>query len=135
MYAIRSYYGQFFAVNTPNGVRLTRDGLFTMNGEGKLVTKQGYEVLSADYFQTKTAISFTPQDSVISIDKNGVITSYSIHYTKLYEISLPLGNRVMHMQCTNCCLHRMKELQSISRLSEKFSITGIYEWPQKSGNS
>ncbi|MDD3595173.1 MAG: flagellar hook-basal body protein [Sulfuricurvum sp.] len=67
--------GQFFAVNTPNGVRLTRDGSFTINGEGKLVNKQGYEVLSADYFQTKTAITFTPQDAVISIDKNGQIST------------------------------------------------------------
>ena len=67
--------GQFFAVNTPQGVRLTRDGTFTINDEGKLVNKQGHEVLSADYFQTKTAITFTPQDSVVTIDKNGQIST------------------------------------------------------------
>ncbi|HEX5623460.1 MAG TPA: flagellar hook-basal body protein [Sulfuricurvum sp.] len=59
--------GQFFAVNTPQGVRLTRDGSFTMNGEGKLVNKQGYEVLASD----KTSITFTPQNSIITMDKNG----------------------------------------------------------------
>lgn len=63
--------GQFFAVKTPQGVRLTRDGIFTMNDEGKLVNKQGYEVLSAD----KTPITFNPQDSVITIDKNGQIST------------------------------------------------------------
>jgi len=63
--------GQFFAVQTPQGVRLTRDGTFTINDEGKLVNKQGYEVLSAD----KTPITFTPQDSVITIDKNGQIST------------------------------------------------------------
>ncbi len=67
--------GQFFAVNTPQGVRLTRDGTFTINDEGKLVNKQGHEVLSADYFQTKTAITFTPQESLVTIDKNGQIMS------------------------------------------------------------
>ena len=67
--------GQFFAVNTPQGVRLTRDGLFTLNDEGKLVNKQGYEVLSSDYFQSKTAIKLNPEDSVISIDKNGLIST------------------------------------------------------------
>jgi len=59
--------GQFFAVNTPQGIRLTRDGSFTLNDEGKLVNKQGHEVLAAD----KTPITFNPQDSVITLDKNG----------------------------------------------------------------
>ncbi|MFZ2891396.1 flagellar hook-basal body protein [Sulfuricurvum sp.] len=67
--------GQFFAVNTPQGIRLTRDGSFTINEEGKLVNKQGHEVLSTDYFQTKTAITFTSQDSIITIDKNGQIST------------------------------------------------------------
>jgi len=67
--------GQFFAVNTPQGVRLTRNGLFTLNDEGKLVNKQGYEVLSDDYFKSKTAIKLNPQDSVVTVDRNGVIST------------------------------------------------------------
>ncbi|HEX5328635.1 flagellar hook-basal body protein [Sulfuricurvum sp.] len=63
--------GQFFAVKTPQGIRLSRDGIFTINDEGKLVNKQGHEVLSAD----KTPIVFNPQDSVITIDKNGQIST------------------------------------------------------------
>lgn len=59
--------GQFFAVKTPQGIRLTRDGTFTLSDEGKLVNKQGYEVLSSD----KSAITFNPQDSIVTIDKNG----------------------------------------------------------------
>ncbi|MDP1784749.1 MAG: flagellar hook-basal body protein [Sulfuricurvum sp.] len=59
--------GQFFAVNTPQGVRLTRDGSFTMNEEGKLVNKQGYEVLGSD----NKGITFNPQDSITTLDKNG----------------------------------------------------------------
>lgn len=63
--------GLFFAVKTPQGVRLTRDGSFSTNDEGKLVTKQGYEVLPSDYFQTQGSIAFNVQDSVIEVDKNG----------------------------------------------------------------
>ena len=63
--------GLFFAVKTPQGIRLTRDGSFTMNDEGKLVTKQGYEVLKDDYFKTGNTINFNVQDSVIEADKNG----------------------------------------------------------------
>jgi len=40
--------GLFFAVKTPDGIRLTRDGTFTKNEEGVLVTKDGYEVLPDD---------------------------------------------------------------------------------------
>lgn len=67
--------GQFFAVNTPQGIRLTRDGSFTLNDEGKLVNKKGYEVLPADYFQSKTTITLNPQDSIVTIDKNGLIST------------------------------------------------------------
>lgn len=35
----------FFAVDTPRGVRLTRNGNFTLNSEGTLVTAEGYPVL------------------------------------------------------------------------------------------
>ncbi len=37
----------FFEVLTPAGVRFTRNGTFKINGEGRLVTKEGYTVLRA----------------------------------------------------------------------------------------
>jgi len=37
----------FFEVATPNGVRLTRHGSFSLDGNGQLVTKEGMPVLSA----------------------------------------------------------------------------------------
>lgn len=63
--------GLFFAVKTPQGVRLTRDGSFSTNEEGKLVTKQGYEVLPSDYFKSGNIIKINQEDSVIEVDKNG----------------------------------------------------------------
>jgi len=36
----------FFAVQTPQGERYTRGGAFTLDGEGKLVTRSGHPVLS-----------------------------------------------------------------------------------------
>ncbi|MBC7712481.1 MAG: flagellar basal-body rod protein FlgF [Rhizobacter sp.] len=38
----------FYEVLTPNGVRYTRNGSFSINNQGKLVTDQGYLVLSKD---------------------------------------------------------------------------------------
>ena len=63
--------GIFFAVQTPNGIRLTRDGSFSLSDEGKLITKQGYEVLPSDYLEGEKNISFDVADSVIEADKNG----------------------------------------------------------------
>lgn len=61
----------FFAVKTPAGIRLTRDGSFSINPEGKLVNKQGYEVLSEDYKTSTDGIVFAQNDAVIKADKNG----------------------------------------------------------------
>lgn len=65
----------FFAVKTPEGVRLTRDGSFTTNDEGKLVNKEGYEVLGDDYFKSHDTISFSTADNIINVDKNGQINT------------------------------------------------------------
>jgi len=70
-----SQKGLFFAVKTPEGIRLTRDGAFTLNDEGKLVTKQGYEVLPSDYKQSKEGINFATTDNIIEVDKNGQIST------------------------------------------------------------
>jgi len=61
----------FFAVQTPDGVKLTRDGSFTLNDEGILTTKQGHKVLPADHFQNGNFIEFTPDATTIELDKNG----------------------------------------------------------------
>ena len=63
--------GLFFAVKTPQGIRLTRDGSFTKDEEGNLVTKGGYEVIPNDYFKTGSKINFSEQDTVVAADKNG----------------------------------------------------------------
>ena len=75
--------GLFFAVKTPQGVRLTRDGSFAVSDEGKLITKQGYEVLADDYYQTGNTISINEQDSVIEVDKNGQLYTNLPNSSKL----------------------------------------------------
>jgi flagellar basal-body rod protein FlgG len=75
----------FFVVKTPQGIRLTRDGSFSLSDEGKLITKEGYEVLGDDYFKSKDGISFAATDNVINIDKNGQIYTNIPGSTKLTE--------------------------------------------------
>jgi flagellar basal-body rod protein FlgG len=63
--------GLFFLVETPQGVRLTRDGSFSVDDEGSLVTKDGFKVLPDDYFAAKSPITINQEDSTIKVDKDG----------------------------------------------------------------
>lgn len=63
---------RFFGILTPEGVKYTRDGAFSLNDEGYLVNKDGYFVISKDYFKTNQLIQI-PQGQTISFDKNGNI--------------------------------------------------------------
>lgn len=62
----------FFEVDTPEGIRYTRNGNFTLNNEGNLVTQSGYEVLN----QSGEPIAVESGDE-IKIDGQGNIISGS----------------------------------------------------------
>jgi len=88
--------GLFFAVKTPHGVRLTRDGSFTTDDEGKLITKEGYEVLPNDYQSSNSAISINQEDVIVEADKNGQL------YTNLpNSVKLALNSKLFIAQPDN----------------------------------
>ncbi|PAF53421.1 flagellar biosynthesis protein FlgG [Helicobacter sp. 13S00482-2] len=60
----------YFAIQTPNGVRYTRDGSFTISTDGTLSTKEGYEVLSRVGLDNEGGIMI-PQSMEVEADKNG----------------------------------------------------------------
>jgi len=62
----------FFEVLTPNGVRYSRKGSMSINNEGKLVTDQGYYVLSKDAPPVagpdgKMNLATSPESRVINV--------------------------------------------------------------------
>lgn len=63
----------FFKVSTPNGDRYTRQGSFTLDSEGRLMTKDGYSVMGEG-----GVITLTPgkveiaSDGTISVDGNTI---------------------------------------------------------------
>ncbi len=63
----------FFAVDTPNGVRLTQQSSFTLNQEGAIVTKEGYALLPADFMKTGERKIVLPPNATIMIDPEGHI--------------------------------------------------------------
>jgi flagellar basal-body rod protein FlgG len=120
--------GLFFAVKTPEGVRLTRDGSFTTNDEGKLVTKQGYEVLPNDYFQniSNGGISVTQEDSIISVDKNGQMstnipnTSQFIQGAKFF-IAQPDNIKLLKKEGDN--LYKMENIKNLASLEDSGAVS------------
>jgi flagellar basal-body rod protein FlgF len=60
----------FFAVQTPNGVRYTRNGEFQLNTEGTLVTNEGYPVMS-----TAGPIQFADTETKVTVGKDGTVST------------------------------------------------------------
>ncbi|MCX7925584.1 MAG: flagellar basal-body rod protein FlgF [Fimbriimonadales bacterium] len=58
----------FFAIQTPQGVRYTRNGAFQLNSQGALVTREGYPVLGVNNQPIQV-----PRNAAIHIGENGVV--------------------------------------------------------------
>jgi flagellar basal-body rod protein FlgG len=111
----------FFAVKTPQGIRLTRDGSFSMNDEGKLITKQGYEVLPADYASSNNPITLNPTDSIINVDKNGQISTNQPN-----SLKLTTGAQLMIVQPDNMALLK-KEGDNLYNYDNTSDFTPVEE--------
>ena len=93
----------FYEVLTPNGVRYSRKGTFSISNDGKLVTDQGFLVLSKDAFPVagadgKLSLSAPPEsraitvgDSKFSISLDGEVFSGS---NKIADIAVTEFNDV-----------------------------------------
>lgn len=77
--------GGFLTVETPQGVRYTRDGSLQINDQGQLVTQRGHPVISLG----GTPILFTPADSDITITGTGEGTTNNGARGTLQLVSFP----------------------------------------------
>ena len=66
----------FFAIDTPWGVRYTRDGSFTLNDNGELVTAEGFKVMSRN--AQGTANIQVDQNARFEVDKTGTVYANGI---------------------------------------------------------
>ena len=119
--------GLFFAVKTPNGVRLTRDGSFVADDEGKLVTKQGYEVLPSNYFQSQGGtVNINEEDSILTIDKNGVMSTNVPNSAKFTSgakimVAQPDDARLLVKEGDN--LYRYDDMESIEVIENSGAVS------------
>jgi len=74
----------FFAVSTPNGVKLTQESSFTINKDGELVTKEGYKLQPSNFIQTQNNSIQIPNNTEIKIDDDGTIYANGINIGKIF---------------------------------------------------
>lgn len=86
----------FFEILTPNGVRYTRKGTFTMNPDGLLVNEKGYPVLSGLPMteekdgEAEAAPLPQPEERLIKLDGT---SKFSINLQgEIYQNGLSVGN-------------------------------------------
>lgn len=76
----------YFQVQTPNGIKLTRDGRFKVAEDSSLQTLDGASVLSSA--GTPIKLPFIPQDlKQIKIDESGKITMFNPDTKKVMNIA------------------------------------------------
>ena len=67
----------FYAIETPDGVKLTQQSSFIINSEGLLTTKDGYKVLPKDFQTTDKNEIKIPIKGDLTADKSGGLYSGS----------------------------------------------------------
>lgn len=77
----------YFMVETPDGIRYTRDGSFVLNEQGRLVTKEGYPVLPREYLDAPQYIEFIDGFQV-EVDSNGNIYTRDLNNEGIGEMAL-----------------------------------------------
>jgi len=108
----------FFAVKTPDGIRLTKNGAFTLNEKGEMVTKEGYQVLSKSYFKNSQPIELPINALDIMIDKSG-----RIEYLDQTALNEPV-------YVNNMMIVRVDDLQSLKSVGENLFAFDSNEDPE-----
>jgi flagellar basal-body rod protein FlgG len=104
----------FFMVETPNGIRLTQNGSFSLNSEGVLTTKEGYPVLPSTYFQNKQYITI-PEDGELRVDQSGGVYNRDDALGRLYIVQ---SDDVKSLLKEGNNLYKFKSTDELTELGE-----------------
>ena len=74
----------FFAVKTPDGVKLTQQSSFNINSKGEIVTKQGYQLQPSDFMTSEKSSIMIPKNSEIKIGDDGTVYANGINIGKIF---------------------------------------------------
>ncbi len=115
----------FFAVQTPNGVRLTQQSSFVLNKDGVLVTKEGDVLLEENFRDLANKNINIPKSDVLRVDKNGGIFADEIKIGKLF-IARVKNLKMLEKEGAN--LYKMQNIEdNIIGLDEGFFVRQGYK--------
>ena len=74
----------FFAVETPNGIRLTQQSTFVVNSQGEITTKDGNALMPDNFRNSEDREIKLPKNGAIKIDKSGRVYSDGKEIAKIF---------------------------------------------------
>lgn len=114
----------FFLLDTPSGVKLSKNGAFSLDSEGYIVSKEGYRVLPNNYPTQPVAVRGIqiPQGVSLNADKNGNLYTHDINNPEeineigRFYIAKPRDVRDLERFGDN--LYELKNLDDIQDVAE-----------------
>lgn len=106
----------FFAVETPEGTRLTRAGAFIPSAEGELMTADGYRLLD----EGQAPVQIPAGASAVSIGPDGTLSANGIPFGRIGLFAAPEGSLLTHQGGTLFSLEGDPEPLDEARLRQGF---------------
>ena len=82
----------YFALETPDGLRLSRAGAFIPSPEGELMTAEGYRLLDAG----QAPVLIPPGASAVSVGTDGTMSANGIPFGQIGLFGQPEGTQLTH---------------------------------------
>jgi len=108
----------FFSIQTPDGVRYTRNGSFNLNKDGVLVTKDGFPVLGDG-----GEIKIDDDDKIFTVDYEGTI---SVDEKQIGKLNIVDFSRPYTLSKAGNTLFELKDKGSKEITAERFQINQGY---------
>ena len=112
----------FFKIATPEGTRYTRDGAFTLDKDGRLITGQGYKVLGENGPITISGNDITIEPDGQVMDAEGAVGKLSIVEFEKPEALQKIGGSLYMHTGENNNIYNAREINMQQGYLEKSNV-------------
>ncbi len=103
----------FFAVKTPDGVRLTQQSSFVINADGVLSTKEGWPLLSADFQNSEKSEIRLPKGTTLLANDKGELFAGEVKKSSLIgQLFVGRVKELKNMQKEGEKLYKLPDMQN-----------------------
>lgn len=106
----------YFALETPDGLRLSRAGAFIPSPEGELMTAEGYRLLDVG----QAPVLIPPGASAVSVGTDGTMSANGIPFGQIGLFGQPEGTQLTHQGGTLFQLDAVPEPLEEARIRQGF---------------